>query len=118
MRRKHSREDMVEQRKVYELTEEELHEPITKEIGRQCKHRLERRWYRRLIELNILIIVAVIIMFAVNFSDYKDFVKQAAEQIQEEMDSVNEDDGTGEKDAKKDNETKEDKDKKKLTQNN
>lgn len=116
MRRKHSREDMAEQRKVYELTEEELHEPITKEIGRQCKHRLERRWYRRLIELNILIIVAVIIMFAVNFSDYKDFVKQAAEQIQEEMESVNVDDGTGEKDAKKDNEKKENKDKEKLTE--
>lgn len=116
MRRKHGSEDMAEQRKVYELTEEEQHEPITKEIGRQCKHRLERRWYRRLIELNILIIVAVIIMFVVNFSDYKDFVKQAAEQIQEEMDSVNVDDGTEEKDAKKDNEKKENKDKEKLTE--
>ncbi len=109
MRWKHNGDVVAEQRKMYELTEEEQQAPITKEIGRQCKHRLERRWYRRLIELNILIIVAVIIVFAVNFSDYKDFVWQAVWQVQEEMESVNADGGAGERDTKKENENGDDK---------
>ncbi len=109
MRWKHNGDVVAEQRKMYELTEEERQAPITKEIGRQCKHRLERRWYRRLIELNILIIVAVIIVFAVNFSDYKDFVWQAVWQVQEEMESVNADGGAGERDTKKENENGDDK---------
>ncbi len=111
MRWKHNGDVVAEQRKMYELTEEEQQAPITKEIGRQCKHRLERRWYRRLIELNILIIVAVIIVFAVNFSDYKDFVWQAVWQVQEEMESVNADGGAGERDTKKENENGDDKEK-------
>lgn len=56
-------------RKMYELTEEEYSRPITKEEGKRCKHRLERRWYRRLVELNILMIVIVIGVCIYNWND-------------------------------------------------
>lgn len=113
MRRRHSGEELMQQRKMYGLTEEELHAPITKEIGRQCRHRLERRWYRRLIEINILLIVVVISVFVMNLPDYKNFVKEASEQIQEEMETVNTDSGDGKKDTGKD--TGKDGDKEKKT---
>lgn len=35
------------QPKMYELTQEEIMEPITKEMAESCRHRLEKRWYRR-----------------------------------------------------------------------
>ena len=44
--------------------------PISKEEAERCRHRLEKRWYRRLIELNILLIVGVIIAVVVNMGDY------------------------------------------------
>ncbi len=53
---------------VYEMTEEEKQEPISRKVGKTLKHRLERRWYRRLVEINIIIVVAVVGMFISNFS--------------------------------------------------
>lgn len=62
---------IFDNKKVYEMTEEEKEEVITKEIAQRCRHRLEKRWYRRLIELNILIIGIVIGVVIYNFSSYE-----------------------------------------------
>ena len=40
-------EKLLGEKMVYEMTPEELNMPITKEIGELCRHRLEKRWYRR-----------------------------------------------------------------------
>ena len=44
--------------------------PISKQEAESCRHRLEKRWYRRLIELNIALILFVIIAIAVHMDDY------------------------------------------------
>ncbi|MDE6312150.1 MAG: M48 family metallopeptidase [Lachnospiraceae bacterium] len=72
-------------KKMYELTEEERNAPITKEIGEQCRHRLEKRWYRRMIELNVLMIVVVLGFCIYNFSDNVELEKRAANQFVEEI---------------------------------
>lgn len=45
--------------------------PISKAEAYSYRHSHERRWYRRLIELNVLIILAVLILFITSFNDYK-----------------------------------------------
>ncbi|SFL36508.1 Zn-dependent protease with chaperone function [Lachnospiraceae bacterium KH1T2] len=47
-------------RKVYEMDAEEAHEKISKEIGEMCRHCAEKRWYHRLIFLNVLMVAGVI----------------------------------------------------------
>lgn len=64
---------------------EETVDIITKEEAKACRHRLERRWYRRLIELNILVIVFVLAMVLTSLSDYKELATQAWGQFKEEM---------------------------------
>ncbi|MBR4200984.1 MAG: M48 family metallopeptidase [Oscillospiraceae bacterium] len=44
--------------------------PISKQEAETCRHRLEKRWYRRLIELNIFLILFVLIAIAVNTDSY------------------------------------------------
>lgn len=65
-REKRRYEKVFGDRKVYELTEEEKGAPITKKIGETCRHRLEKRWYRRLVFLNFLITFAVILTLVLN----------------------------------------------------
>lgn len=72
---------MLEEQKSMEQTTD----VITKEEAKACRHRLERRWYRRLIELNILLIVFVIAMVLTSLSDYKELATQVWEQFQEEL---------------------------------
>lgn len=72
---------MLEEQKTMEQTTD----VITKEEAKACRHRLERRWYRRLIELNILLIVFVIAMVLTSLSDYKELATQVWEQFQEEL---------------------------------
>lgn len=74
-------------RKMYELTEEEYSRPITKEEARQCKHRLERRWYRRLVELNILLIVLVVGVCIYNWNDNMKQAKQVLDNTVEEVEA-------------------------------
>lgn len=45
--------------------------PISKEEAYSYRHSHERRWYRRLIELNVLIILSVLILLVVNFKDFR-----------------------------------------------
>ncbi len=77
--------DYFEGRKVYELTEEEQRACITKQEGNACRHRLEKRWYRRMVGLNILIIVMVLAMFVSNFTEIKSWAELAVTQMSEEF---------------------------------
>ena len=72
-------------RKMYELTEEEYNRPITKQEAKQCKHRLERRWYRRLVELNLLIIALVVGVCIYNWKDNMKDAKQVLDNTAEEV---------------------------------
>lgn len=78
------KKDVFDGQKVYELPEERQYAPVTKAEGKACKHRLERRWYRRMIELNILLIVVVLGVFIQNFDKNKKLAMQYYEQMEEE----------------------------------
>lgn len=79
------KKDYFEGKKVYEVTEEQKGAVITKEEGNACRHRLEKRWFRRLAVLNVLIVVVVLVMFFSGLDDIKDWTKQVADQFAEEM---------------------------------
>lgn len=83
------KEDVFKGKKVYELGEEWQKAPVTKEEGRACKHRLERRWYRRMIEINILMIVVVISLLVTNMDENKKLGKQALEQFKRDLKEEN-----------------------------
>ncbi|MCR5837080.1 MAG: M48 family metallopeptidase [Lachnospiraceae bacterium] len=78
-------EKMLGEKKVFEMTPEELEEPITKEMGELCRHRLEKRWYRRLIELNIIMIIVVVSIFVNNYSKNMELAKEYVAQVKEEF---------------------------------
>ena len=83
--KKQRKKDYFEGKKVYELTEEEQSACITKEEGNACRHRLEKRWYRRMVVLNVLIIIAVIAMLAGNFAEIKGWAELVRTQMSEEL---------------------------------
>lgn len=69
------------------MTEEQKTEIITKQEAKACKHRLEKRWYRRLIELNILIVVVVCGIVFTSIPKYKELATQAWNQLKEEVEA-------------------------------
>ena len=81
-------------RLTYDMTPEEKKMPITREVGETLRHRLEKRWYRRLVVLNILMIVVVIALFAHNFTknynDLKDYGERLQENYEETMEEPEE----------------------------
>lgn len=79
------KKDVFEGKKVFEMEEEQRHAAITKEVAEGCRHRLEKRWYRRLIELNLLIILVVVTMFAVNLKKNRELAERAVEQFETEI---------------------------------
>ncbi len=83
--KKQRKKDYFEGRKVYELTEEERSACITKQEGNACRHRLEKRWYRRLVVLNVLIIVVVIAMLVSGFAEIKSWAELVKTQMSEEF---------------------------------
>ena len=86
IRREKERYDRVlGDRKVFEMTPEELEQPITKEMGELCRHRLEKRWFRRLIAINVAMIILVVGVFVANFTDNLDFGRQYLNQMKEEI---------------------------------
>jgi len=105
---------MLGDKMVYEMTPEEKSQPITKEMGELCRHRLEKRWYRRLIELNILLIVVVVAMFATNFEKNKD---AAVKYYNETMDEIKAEWNVAMEEAKKTPEEKEKEKKEKAEKN-
>ncbi len=111
------KDDVFQGRKVYELGEEWQNAPVTKEEGKACKHRLEKRWYRRMIELNILMIVIVIGLIAANWKDNLKWGKESVEQIMEGVeisgdDEKYEDAGDGDSEDGQVNDDSKDEDKK------
>lgn len=79
------KKDFFEGKKVYEVTEEQKGAVITKEEAKACRHKAERRWYRRLVVLNVLIVVVVLAMFFSALDDIKDWMELAVNQMTEEV---------------------------------
>ena len=50
-----------------------VYQPIDKRIIKQCRHNAEKRWYRRLFVLNLLIIVAAIAYFIYSMDDNREY---------------------------------------------
>lgn len=100
------KKDVFEGKKVYEMDEEQRHAVITKEVAEGCRHRLEKRWYRRLVELNLLIIIVVVTIFAVNLQKNRELADRAVEQIKAEFEQIasgsEEEEDAGEEDSKRD----------------
>lgn len=82
------KKDVFEGKKVYEMDEEQQRAVITKEVAEGCRHRLEKRWYRRLVELNLLIIIVVVTIFAVNLKENCELADRAVEQIKTEFEQI------------------------------
>ena len=77
---------MLEDEKIRkETTDAITFTVITKEEAKECRHRLERRWYRRLIELNLLLTVGVLAVVLTSLSDYKELAIRAWAQFEEEV---------------------------------
>lgn len=57
---------------------------ISRQEAEACRHRLEKRWYRRLIYVNFLLIISVCTAVIVNAGSYTKLVKQAGEKVAEE----------------------------------
>lgn len=83
--KKQRKNDYFEGRKVYELTEEEQGANISKKEANACRHKAERRWYRRLVVLNVLIIVAVLGMLASGLEEIKEWAGLVEEQVSEQF---------------------------------
>ena len=82
---KKQKKDYFEGRKVFELTEEEQKACISKKEGNACRHKAEKRWYRRLVVLNIVIIVAVLAMLVGNLEKTKEWAELATTQMSEQL---------------------------------
>lgn len=64
-----------------------IYQPLDKRLIKACRHKAEKRWYRRLFVLNLLIIVAAIAYFVYSMDDnqkyYDDIADYYASAIQE-----------------------------------
>ncbi len=58
-----------------------VYEKIDRKILMQCRHKAERRWYRRLAVLNILIIVGVIAFFIYAFDDTREYAENVYNSV-------------------------------------
>ncbi|KIR01350.1 hypothetical protein P261_00164 [Lachnospiraceae bacterium TWA4] len=82
---KKTKVDVFQGQRVFELEEEWQQSDISKNEGEACRHRLEKRWYRRLIELNVLMIVVVLALLVTHWNDSLDLGRQAVEQVTQEI---------------------------------
>ena len=71
-----------------------VYQPIDKRIIKQCRHKAEKRWYRRLFVLNILIIVIVIAYFFYSMDENKkyydnivDYYSSVIEEARKELEN-------------------------------
>lgn len=83
--KKQGKNDYFEGRKVYELTKEEQQASITQKEGDACRHKAEKRWYRRLVVLNVLIIIAAFAILVCDFAEIKNWAELAKTQVMEEF---------------------------------
>lgn len=59
-----------------------VYERIDKKILKKCRHKSERRWYRFMVLLNVVIIAAVIAWFALSVNDNMKYVDDVASQAE------------------------------------
>ena len=59
--------------------------PISKAEADSCRHSHEKRWYRRLIELNVLLILSVLILMIAHFNDYQEDMQEFSGHLISEM---------------------------------
>lgn len=57
---------------------------ISRQEAEKCRHRLEKRWYRRLIFINFFLIIAVCAAVLLHAREYPGLAKQAWKQLQDE----------------------------------
>lgn len=103
----------MEKRRMYKDFEQaqELQEgkraPLTKEEVNRCRHKAEKRWYRRLIVLNIIIVLSVCGLFLSNFEKNYEVAEEkintTMESMKEEWKQVREE---SKEDTKQDTDTK------------
>ena len=55
--------------------------PISKQEAESCRHRLEKRWYRRLIILNFALIIGVLIAVFINLPKYSEKIDEISTHI-------------------------------------
>ena len=59
--------------------------PITKAEAEFCRHSHEKRWFRRLTAINILLIISAIVLMISSFGEYKKTMKRFTEDVTAEM---------------------------------
>ena len=59
--------------------------PISRAEAEQCRHKCEKRWYRRLVILNILLIVGVIAAVCAHTADYKKQYDELYDHVMEDV---------------------------------
>ena len=62
-----------------------VYQPIDKRIIKQCRHNAEKRWYRRLFVLNLLIIVAAIAYFIYSMNDNREYYENIVDYYASSM---------------------------------
>ncbi|MCR4758686.1 MAG: M48 family metalloprotease [Oscillospiraceae bacterium] len=82
--------------------------PITKAEAEFCRHSHEKRWFRRLTAINILLIISAIVLMISSFGEYKKTMKRFTEDVTAEMlQSISEQTGTADDDEETDEDTDE-----------
>lgn len=64
------------------------YEKIDRKLLKQCRHKAELRWYRRLVVLNILIIAAVIGYFIYSIDENREYVENLYSSVVESIDKI------------------------------
>lgn len=77
-----------------------MYEPIDKRILNQCRHKAEKRWYRRLFVLNLLIIIAVIVYFVYSAEDNQKYYEDAYHYMAESVSVQEEEDAQASEESK------------------
>lgn len=58
---------------------------ISRKEAEKCRHRLEKRWYRRLIFINFFLVIAVCAAVLIHAREYPGMAKQVWKQLQDEV---------------------------------
>lgn len=69
-----------------EIPQKPTYERIDKKTLKKCRHKAERRWYRRMVVLNVIIIAAIIAWFVYSIDDnvkyFEDISSKAVEAVE------------------------------------
>ena len=65
-----------------------VYEKIDKKLLKSCRHKAERRWYRRLVVLNLLIIAAIVGYFFYTFDESREYVENMYNSVVESFEEL------------------------------